>query len=69
MKKERPADQRERLQKQEHQKRPVGNATDAFNRARGGVSNSAGMSAKELGGTILFFILVLLGIGIYQYFF
>lgn len=69
MKKERPADQRERLQKLEHLKNPMGNATDAFNRARGGVPNTAGMSAKELGGTILFLILVLLGIGIYQYFF
>lgn len=65
----RPADQREELLKKEHQKNPAGNATDAFNCARGGVPNTAGMSAKEVGGTILFFILVLLGIGIYQHFF
>lgn len=49
---------RERLQRREHQKHPVGNAKDVFDRAQSGMPDTRGMKAKELGGTILLIILI-----------
>lgn len=61
--------ERERLQRREHQKHPVGNAKDAFDRAQAGMPDTRGMKAKELGGTILLIILIFIGFSVYRYFF
>ncbi|MFC4353812.1 DUF6366 family protein [Chryseomicrobium palamuruense] len=69
MTKKSPDTERTQLQNEEHEKHPVGNAKDAFDRAQAGVPDTAGMKAKELGGAILLIVLLLIGFGIYQYFF
>ena len=65
-KKEKPEELRDHLYKEELKNNPTGHFNDTFNRAQSGMPGTSGMSLKELGGVIVFFILVLIGYGIYK---
>ncbi len=65
---EKPENEREILHQKELKKNPTGNFTDHLNRAQSGMPNTSGMSSKELGWVILFFVLLFLGYGLYKMF-
>lgn len=59
---------RERLYREEQKNNPAGHFNDTFNRAQSGMPNTSGMSWKELGALILFFIIIFIGYSLYKFF-
>ena len=68
-KKSESKNEQERIIRNEQKNNPAGNFNDSLNKAQSGTPNTSGMSLKEVGGIILFLIVVLLGYGLYNMFF
>ena len=59
--------EQERLRKEGRKNKPMETFSDTFNRTY--MPSLDGMTWKELGGVILFFIIVFVGYSIYKFFF
>ena len=68
-KRDKSKNEQEIIYHKEQQNNPAGNLNDSLNKVQSGVPNTSGMSLKEIGGIILFFIVVLIGYGLYKMFF
>lgn len=68
-KKSESTNEQERIIRNEQKNNPTGNFNDSLNKAQSGMPNTSGMSLKEVGGIILFLIVIFLGYSLYNVFF
>ncbi|MCP1145107.1 DUF6366 family protein [Lysinibacillus endophyticus] len=61
--------EQERLQQEEQKNHPTGTFNDSFNQTQSGMPNTSGMTWKEIGGLILFLLIIFVGYSIYKFFF
>ena len=60
--------ERERLLQEEQKNNPTGTFNDSFNQTQSGMPNTSGMSWKEVGGLLLFLLVIYIGYSIYKFF-
>ncbi|MBU9673330.1 hypothetical protein KQ939_00420 [Planococcus sp. CP5-4] len=65
----RPEDQRDRLQLKDQKEHAGSNVNDSANRAQSGMPDTRGMGWREVGGVILLLVILLIAYSLYQVFF